>query len=127
MDIQGIKTSLLIVFPLFVWLSDCLSLIGCKRICHTGECYPAGILPTDRQREALGESVPESLIAFHPIRRIATREEVVAMVRYLSGPQGGYITGGIIDIAGGLSTGLHRRNRAAIYHIFSTSDAGRIG
>lgn len=89
-----------------------------------------GILPTDMQREALGESVPESLIAFHPIRRIATLEEVAAMVRYLAGPQGGYITGGIMDIAGGLSTvgpGLHRRNRAAIYHIFSTSDAGRIG
>jgi NAD(P)-dependent dehydrogenase (short-subunit alcohol dehydrogenase family) len=63
-----------------------------------------GILPTDMQREALGESVPESLIAFHPIRRIATLEEVAAMVRYLAGPQGGYITGGIMDIAGGLST-----------------------
>ncbi|HAU8262753.1 TPA: hypothetical protein I8287_000350 [Kluyvera intermedia] len=56
------------------------------------------------QREALGESVPESLIAFHPIRRIATLEEVAAMVRYLAGPQGGYITGGIMDIAGRLRT-----------------------
>ncbi|MCL5501049.1 SDR family oxidoreductase [Escherichia coli] len=62
-----------------------------------------GIMPTDMQREALGESVPESLIALHPIRRIATLEEVAAMVTYLAGPQGGYITGGVIDIAGGLS------------------------
>ena len=39
----------------------------------------------------------------HPIRRIATLEEVAAMVTFLAGPQGGYITGGVIDIAGGLS------------------------
>ena len=62
-----------------------------------------GIMLTDMQREALGESVPESLKALHPIRRIATLEEVAAMVTYLAGPQGGYITGGVIDIAGGLS------------------------
>ena len=37
------------------------------------------------------------------IRRIATLEEVAAMATFLAGPQGGYITGGVIDIAGGLS------------------------
>lgn len=38
----------------------------------------------------------------HPIRRIATLEEVSALVCTLAGPNGGYLTGGVIDIAGGL-------------------------
>ncbi|NUU66410.1 SDR family oxidoreductase [Enterobacteriaceae bacterium BIT-l23] len=62
-----------------------------------------GVMPTEMSREALGESVPESLMDLHPIRRIATLEEVAAMVTFLAGPQGGYITGSAIDIAGGLS------------------------
>lgn len=44
----------------------------------------------------------DRLKALHPIRRIATLEEVSAMVCHLAGPNGGYITGGVIDIAGGL-------------------------
>ena len=61
-----------------------------------------GVMPTDMMVQALGESVPDELMALHPIRRIATLEEVSAMVCFLAGPNGGYITGGVIDIAGGL-------------------------
>lgn len=61
-----------------------------------------GVMPTDMSREALGESVPESLMSLHPIRRIATLEEVSALVCFLAGPNGGYITGSVIDVAGGL-------------------------
>ncbi len=61
-----------------------------------------GVMPTDMSAEVLGDGVPESLMNLHPLRRIATLEEVSALVCFLAGPNGGYITGGVIDVAGGL-------------------------
>ncbi|QGZ40093.1 NAD(P)-dependent dehydrogenase (short-subunit alcohol dehydrogenase family) [Pseudoduganella flava] len=63
-----------------------------------------GIMPTDMKTQALGETVPEALLDAHPIRRIATLEEVAALTVFLAGPQGGYITGEVITAAGGLGT-----------------------
>jgi len=63
-----------------------------------------GVMPTDMATEALGEEVPASLLDLHPIRRIATLEEVAATVSFLAGPNGGYITGGAINVSGGLGT-----------------------
>ncbi|VFR34926.1 Enoyl-[acyl-carrier-protein] reductase [NADPH] [plant metagenome] len=60
-----------------------------------------GVMPTDMAQEVLGDDVPDALLDLHPIRRIATLEEVSAMAVFLAGPNGGYITGGVIDIAGG--------------------------
>jgi NAD(P)-dependent dehydrogenase (short-subunit alcohol dehydrogenase family) len=61
-----------------------------------------GVMPTDMSAEVLGDAVPAALLDLHPIRRIATLEEVAALVCFLAGPNGGYITGGVIDVAGGL-------------------------
>jgi 3-oxoacyl-[acyl-carrier protein] reductase len=61
-------------------------------------------MPTDMSTEVLGGDIPAALLDLHPIRRIATLEEVSAMVCFLAGPNGGYITGGAIDMAGGLGT-----------------------
>jgi 3-oxoacyl-[acyl-carrier protein] reductase len=61
-----------------------------------------GVMPTDMAAEVLGEGVPSALLDLHPIRRIATLEEVSALVCFLAGPDAGYITGGVIDVAGGL-------------------------
>ena len=61
-----------------------------------------GVMPTDMSTEALGDSVPEFLMDLHPIRRIATLEEVSALVCFLAGPNGGYMTGGTHDVSGGL-------------------------
>jgi NAD(P)-dependent dehydrogenase (short-subunit alcohol dehydrogenase family) len=61
-----------------------------------------GAMPTDMMREVLGERAPDAFLDLHPIRRIATLEEVSALVCFLVGPSGGYITGGVIDVAGGL-------------------------
>lgn len=61
-----------------------------------------GIMPTDMAAEVLGESVPDGLLDMHPIRRIATLEEVSATVCFLAGPNAGYITGSAIDMAGGM-------------------------
>lgn len=62
-----------------------------------------GVMPTDMSAEVLGNGVPDALLDLHPIRRIATLEEVSALVVFLAGPNAGYITGGVIDVAGGLA------------------------
>jgi 3-oxoacyl-[acyl-carrier protein] reductase len=61
-----------------------------------------GIMPTDMAAEAK-HNLPAAVMDLHTIRRIATLEEVVALVCYLAGPNGAYMTGGVIDVAGGLS------------------------
>ena len=61
-----------------------------------------GVMPTDMAAEVLGDGIPDAILDLHPIRRIATLEEVAATVCFLVGPHGGYMTGGTIDIAGGL-------------------------
>lgn len=62
-----------------------------------------GVMPTDMAAEVLGNGVPDALMDLHPIRRIATLEEVAALVCHLAGPNGGYITGSVIDVSGGLA------------------------
>lgn len=60
-----------------------------------------GIMPTDMAAD-VRDKLPDAIMDLHPIRRIATLEEVSATVCFLAGPNGGYITGGVIDVAGGL-------------------------
>jgi len=62
-----------------------------------------GIMPTD-MAAAVGDNIPDTVMDLHPIRRIATLEEVSALVCHLAGPNGGYMTGGAIDVAGGVGT-----------------------
>ncbi|MBR0556536.1 SDR family oxidoreductase [Ciceribacter sp. L1K23] len=64
-----------------------------------------GIMPTDMAAEVAGE-LPnrDAILDMHPIRRIATLEEVAETVAFLAGPHAGYITGSTIDIAGGIGT-----------------------
>ncbi|PAU78341.1 SDR family NAD(P)-dependent oxidoreductase [Halomonas salipaludis] len=59
-----------------------------------------GIMPTDMAAE-VAHNVPETLMDLHPIRRIATLEEVAATVCFLAGPDAGYISGAVLDVAGG--------------------------
>jgi 3-oxoacyl-[acyl-carrier protein] reductase len=61
----------------------------------------AGIMPTD-MASASADQIPKAVLDMHPIRRIATLEEVAASVIYLAGPDAGYITGSIIDVSGGV-------------------------
>lgn len=60
-----------------------------------------GIMPTDMAAE-VAHNVPETLMDLHPIRRIATLEEVAATVCFLAGPDAGYISGAVLDVAGGV-------------------------
>jgi NAD(P)-dependent dehydrogenase (short-subunit alcohol dehydrogenase family) len=62
-----------------------------------------GAMPTDMMAEAFGTTVaPDAFLDLHPIRRIAKLEEVSAVVCFLARPNAGYMTGGVIDVAGGL-------------------------
>jgi len=68
----------------------------------TANLIQPGVMPTDMAAEVLGEGVPDALLDLHPIRRIATLEEVAALACFLAGPNAGYITGEVISVAGGL-------------------------
>ncbi len=59
-----------------------------------------GIMPTD-MAAAAAHNLPAAVMDLHAIRRIATLEEVAATVCFLAGPDAGYITGGVLDVAGG--------------------------
>ena len=62
-----------------------------------------GVMPTDMAAAVLGENgAPDALLDLHPIRRIATLEEVSETVCFIAGPHAGYITGETINVAGGL-------------------------
>lgn len=62
-----------------------------------------GAMPTDMMAQAFGSTTaPDAFLDMHPIRRIADVDEVSALVCFLAGPDAGYMTGGVFDIAGGL-------------------------
>lgn len=62
-----------------------------------------GVMPTDMAAQVLGTNgAPDELLDLHPIRRIATLEEVSEVVCFIAGPHAGYITGETINVAGGL-------------------------
>ncbi|NKE45688.1 SDR family oxidoreductase [Roseomonas frigidaquae] len=61
-----------------------------------------GIMPTDMAADVAGE-LPDrdAILDAHPIRRIATLEEVAETICFLAGPSAGYITGETLNMAGG--------------------------
>jgi NAD(P)-dependent dehydrogenase (short-subunit alcohol dehydrogenase family) len=62
-----------------------------------------GIMPTDMASDVAGELPDrEAILDMHPIRRIATLEEVAETVCFLAGPHAGYINGETVNVAGGL-------------------------
>ena len=61
-----------------------------------------GIMPTDMASDVAGELPDrEAILDMHPIRRIATLEEVAETVCFLAGPSAGYINGETVNMAGG--------------------------
>ena len=55
----------------------------------------ANLLSSDEKRQAMGER--------HPLKRVATAEEVATLAKYLLSEEAGFITGQIIGIDGGKS------------------------
>lgn len=54
---------------------------------------------------ALGEDRLAELTSAVPLQRMATPEEIAGVVAFLAGPDGGYITGAVIPVDGGLGMG----------------------
>lgn len=54
---------------------------------------------------ALGEDRLKDLTAAVPLARMATPDEIAGVVAFLAGPDGGYITGAVIPVDGGLGMG----------------------
>ena len=61
-----------------------------------------GVMPTDMSDAMLGDpDARAAILDLHPIRRIATLEEVAETVCFLAGPSGSYITGEVLSVSGG--------------------------
>lgn len=54
---------------------------------------------------ALGEDRLKELTTAVPLNRMASPEEIAGVVAFLAGPDGGYITGAVIPVDGGLGMG----------------------
>lgn len=54
---------------------------------------------------ALGEDRLKELTEAVPLNRMASPEEIAGVVAFLAGPDGGYITGAVIPVDGGLGMG----------------------
>ena len=54
---------------------------------------------------ALGEDRLKELTEAVPLSRMATPDEIAGVVAFLAGPDGGYITGAVIPVDGGLGMG----------------------
>lgn len=63
-----------------------------------------GLVDTDMTR-VLPEERRNEIVAGVPLRRLARVQEVAEVVRWLSGPDAGYITGAVIPVDGGLGMG----------------------
>lgn len=64
-------------------------------------CLAPETILTERNREQIPADVQNALVNEHPIRRLGTPEDVARAVLYLASDASSWITGTILDIAGG--------------------------
>jgi 3-oxoacyl-[acyl-carrier protein] reductase len=60
-----------------------------------------GFIETD-MTAGLSQELKDTMLSHIPLRRFGKAEDVAAAVRYLAGEEGGYITGHVLDVNGGL-------------------------
>jgi NAD(P)-dependent dehydrogenase (short-subunit alcohol dehydrogenase family) len=76
--------------------------LGSRNI--TANVVAPGFVQTDMTAE-LSEQRQAEILAQVPLGRMATPEEIAAVVAFLAGEAGGYITGAVIPVDGGLGMG----------------------
>jgi 3-oxoacyl-[acyl-carrier protein] reductase len=64
-------------------------------------CLAPETILTERNREQIPGDVQERLVAEHPIRRLGTPEDVARAALFLAGDEAPWITGVVLDVAGG--------------------------
>jgi len=73
--------------------------LGSRNI--TVNCVAPGFIDTDMTR-ALSEEQRNALLAQIPLGRLGRPEDVAAAVAYLASPAGGYVTGAVLHVNGGM-------------------------
>lgn len=64
-------------------------------------CIAPETILTERNRQRIPEAQQQALVEWHPIRRLGTPEDVAQAALYLASDQSSWITGVIVDVAGG--------------------------
>ncbi|MFE2431693.1 SDR family NAD(P)-dependent oxidoreductase [Streptomyces sp. NPDC059373] len=64
-------------------------------------CIAPETIMTERNEQQIPENVQQSLIANHPIRRLGTPQDVAQAALYLASDTASWISGIILDVAGG--------------------------
>ncbi len=67
----------------------------------TANCVAPGFTKTDMLSE-VNEELQEQIREQIPLKRLATVEDIVPLIRFLAGEDSGYITGEVIDVNGGI-------------------------
>ena len=73
--------------------------LGSRNI--TVNCVAPGFIDTDMTR-ALSEEQKKALLGQIPLGRLGTPQDVAAAVAYLASPGGGYVTGSVLHVNGGM-------------------------
>jgi len=64
-------------------------------------CLAPETILTERNQRQIPEAVQEQLAGMHPLRRLGTPEDVARAAVYLASDEAAWITGVILDVAGG--------------------------
>jgi len=73
--------------------------LGSRNI--TVNCIAPGFIDTDMTR-ALSDEQRKALLEHIPLGRLGTPQDVAAAVAYLASPGGGYVTGSVLHVNGGM-------------------------
>ena len=64
-------------------------------------CITPETILTERNQQMIPEEQKQSLVAMHPIQRLGTPEDVASAALFLASDESAWITGVILDVAGG--------------------------
>jgi 3-oxoacyl-[acyl-carrier protein] reductase len=64
-------------------------------------CIAPETIMTERNEEQIPADIRQSLVDMHPVRRLGTPDDVAAAALFLASDESGWITGVVLDVAGG--------------------------